>query len=225
MVLAILENRKSQTRRIVKPQAAVLTSALARSMGNPPPPAGLINKAVIPCPYGKPGDRLWVREEHYAFGHWEPVTGVKTKGGRQKWKFVADDGFVRFPDEADAPKEFRKGQHHRDPATPAWHKRLARFMPRVFSRIALEIVAVRVERLQEISEEDALAEGCDDFTLNEDVKMWSSVVEKYAELWDSINDKNPPRGEIRQGIHPHSWDANPWVWVIEFKKIEKDLAK
>ena len=110
------------------------------------------------CPYGAPGDRLWVRETHYRFGHWVPVTGKRerTRTGRQRWAFVADSDELRF----DRPEgEVRGGRHHHDPSTPAWHVRLARFMPRWASRLTFEITSVRVECVQSISEEDARAEG------------------------------------------------------------------
>lgn len=103
----------------------------------------------------RPGDRLWCREEHYQFGHWEVATGKLTKGGREKWQFVPDSDEVR----TDAPSEFRGGRHRQDPFTPSWHKRLGRFMFRRHSRLTLYVTEVRVQRLQEISEADAIAEG------------------------------------------------------------------
>ncbi len=183
----------------------------------------------ITCPYGEPGDRLWVREEHYRFGHWEPVEGKRTKGGRQKWRFVPDAGgcgpysiLGETLFESPAAGEFRVSRNPRDPKTPAWHKRLARFMPRKLSRLTLEIVSVRVERLQDISEEDAIVEGIErgkdffgcpmwrDYGSPEDEKSWCAddPVTSYRTLWGHIN------GAC-------SWDANPWVWVVEFRKVEE----
>lgn len=101
------------------------------------------------------------------------------------------------------PSSFRKGRHHKDPYTNAWHKRLARFMPGAFSRISLDVTGIRVERLQEISAFDALAEGCPYHVkcdpTPEDVLKW------YSDLWESINGEG-------------SWAANPFVWVVEFKR-------
>lgn len=88
-----------------------------------------------------------------------------------------------------------------------WHKKNARFLPRWASRITLEIVSVRVERLLDITEADAIAEGCSDSMLVDGVPMWCSAVEKYGDLWESIN-----------GFE--SWQSNPWVWVVEFKRVE-----
>jgi len=153
--------------------------------------------AVVDKRYRVGGDLLWVREEHYRYGHWEEVPGVRTKGGRQKWKFVADTDEVVY----EPPVSFRKGRHHKDSHTTAWHKRLARFMPRWASRITLEVVSVRVERLNDCSREDAIAEGIDI-----DPELPADPRDTYRSLWESING-------------PGSWDANPWVWVVGFKAL------
>jgi hypothetical protein len=175
------------------------------------------------CKYGEPGDRLWVRESYYQYGHWEKVEGVKTKTGRMKWKFVPDKTPAATEYLFDPPSEYRKGRHHQDPYTPAFHKRLGRFMPRKASRITLEIVNVRVERLQNISESDARAEGVEvrfhkpgefgipkpcatgSVDLPGDRRIHTTAIGCYSSLWESINGKG-------------SWAANPWVWVICFKK-------
>lgn len=194
MVLAILEGRKTQTRRVVK-KLPKRFSLLGWKM-----PTGLFPISwLTECPYGQIGDRLWVREEHYRFGHWEEVSGVKTKTGKQKLAFVPDSSEVLF----DAPSEFRKARQRQDPLTPAWHKRLARFMPRAASRITLEITDVRVERLQDITDADALAEGVD----QTNTSIGGYATERFKRLWESING-------------PDSWDANPWVWAIGFKRVE-----
>lgn len=146
------------------------------------------------------GDRMWVRETYYQRGHWEPIETKRTKAGRQKWAFTPTDEVILF----DAPPEFRKGRHHKDPATVAWHKRLGRFMPRRYSRLTLIVTDVRVEQLQDISQEDAEAEGvqCD--------MSPRSFVDHYALLWDSING-------------PNSWEENPWVVAITFDCREGNI--
>lgn len=194
MVRALLAGTKTQTRRVVKPQ---------------PETADVENRRIVPyigagdrlarelrCPYGGPGDHLWVREDHYRYGHWEPLPGVRTKTGRMKWRFVAETDEIRF----DPPASFRKGRHTKDPETPAWHKRLGRFMPRAFSRLTLELTEVRVERVQDMSEADAIAEGW----MHPEIEplVW------YRHLWESING-------------PGSWGANPWVWVVSFRDVTK----
>lgn len=201
MVRAILTGWKAQTRRACKArtqnQADIIAGAIMDDMAGKDD--GVHEGAAwqrFGCPYGQPGDRLWVREEHYRFGHWETVPGKTTKGGRLKWRFVADSDEVLYA----APVIYRKGRHSKDPATRAWHKRLARFMPQTLSRITLEVVAVRVERLQDISRGDCMAEGCPfpNMAGQTDPVAW------YQELWESINGAG-------------SWAANPWVWVVEFR--------
>lgn len=158
MVRAILDGSKTQTRRIVTPQPVEIewfehqqawVGSFGDDAGSPTNPHQLIQ-----CPYGTVGTRLWVREDHYRSGHWEPIPGVTTKGGRQKWQFVTDRDGCLF----EMPDGCRLGFSRSDPKTPAWYKRLGRFMPRALSRIDLEVTAVRVERLNDISEKDAIAE-------------------------------------------------------------------
>ena len=214
MVQANLAGTKTQTRRIVK-----LTDT-----GRVKAPGSSQNwhlqdpNAVNACPYGQPGDQLWVREAHYLFGHWEPIPGKLTKGRKQKWAFISHpNSAVTFT----PPAIFRKGRHHKDPATPAWHKRLARFMPRKFSRITLAITGIRVERLQDITREDAIAEGIENIATDKimspwkdytpDAKYrthpgWDDPIYSYRSLWDSING-------------PGSSAENPYVWVITFHPV------
>lgn len=212
MVRAILDGNKTQTRRVVKKTDSGRVKAIgsARNWHLDDP------NAVEACPYGKPGDQLWVRESFYQYGHWEPVEGVKTKGGRQKWKFVPDSEEILFDSSAVPEGTWRLGRHNVGFEIPAWHKRLARFMPRWDSCITLEIVSVRVERLQEISDDDAIAEGIErgprggwkDYGTTEGI---FGPTPSYASLWNAINGAG-------------SWDANPWVWVMEFKRVERSEA-
>ena len=226
MVRAIIAGRKSQTRRIFWQAAgpsldidvdAQLGVAVLSWLHGPGPGHEVQERtARHACPYGAPGDQLWVREEHYRYGHWEKVTGQqrRTRTGRQRWRFVADTSEVLF----DAPPGIRLGRHHRDPATRAWHKRLARFMPRAFSRITLEIVEVRVQRLQEISEDDARAEGCsgtdpEPAAEGGTIYAWHGRSSApcprahFATLWDSINGKRCP------------WSSSPWCWCLTFRRL------
>ena len=220
MVRSILNGSKTMTRRVVKPQPP--TSYLKQfSMGAD----CAINGANTTnchfalfgshaatqawengkkCPY-RVGDRLWVKESHYVFGHWEPVKGIKprTRQGRQKWKFVPDSQEILF----DAPPVFRKGRHKEDPQTSAWHRRSPLFMPQRAARITLEVVSVKVERLQDISEEDVLQEGAPKRHHLYSDCSGEGIVSWFCELWDSINGKTYP------------WESNPWVWVVEFKRV------
>lgn len=208
--LQVLSGAKTQTRRVaVAAQVAALSFVVDCGDGFFGDEEGTVR---FECPYGKPGDRLYVRETHYRYGHWEPVPGVKTKGGRQKWAFVADSDEVRF----DAPVS-KVSRWIGSERVPCWYKRLARFMPKACARTFLEVVAVRVERLQEISEKDAMAEGCISGCASYDIDYETvkaainqrglyAAVARFSLLWESING-------------PGSWAANPWVWVVEFRKV------
>lgn len=201
MVKAILEGRKTQTRRIVKLQD------LRRNPDNDPwykqyiwswrVDSGLWTdhtheSLIAKCPHGKAGDTLWVRETwgvgcrpHQIHG-W--VDGIE---------YFADLGeYDQLPLRVvnqDLSKWEGKG----------WRPSIHMF--RWMSRIDLEITNVRVERVQDVTEEDATAEGCQPFSLGEGdiptTAKWSFEI-----LWNKINE---PRG--------FGWDVNPWVWVIEFK--------
>jgi hypothetical protein len=181
MVRAILDGRKTQTRRVVKwPMMSDSDGSKRRVLIESDAPllqeilkGPFRNPLTRFSPYGAPGDRLWVRET-FAMGE-----GVIYKA---EW------------DET-CPGISLKG-----------HWKPSIFMPRTLCRITLEVVSVRVERLQDITEGDAVAEGCADSQMVEGVPMWTSAVEAYAELWDKINGAG-------------AWDANPWVWVVEFKRI------
>lgn len=159
---------------------------------------------AIRCPYGQPGDRLWGRET------WADLTA--THGRRwEKWNAETrryDSGvnpFVWYRADGDLP-DIGNG----DTNYASWRPSI--FMPRWACRIFLEVAAVRVERLQDISEEDAIAEGVQSvgggrYWLGSDgMTPRGSAVEAYRDLWESING-------------PDSWDDNPWVWVIEFRRI------
>lgn len=175
MVRAILDGKKSQTRRIVKPSS--LFDGKDAIVKRHPHQSG--------CQYGKPGDQLWVRET-WGLHDTQPVDGQENA----TIYYRATDG------EAHSLRY------------QLWRPSI--YMPRWASRIMLEITDVRVQRLQEISEEDATAEGCPGWYSpsaegNTDGCMPS---EEYAALWDSINGKTQP------------WASNPWVWCISFKRIE-----
>lgn len=195
MVRAILEGRKTETRRVVK---FISTADLETFLNNVP------NKTAC-CPYGKPGDRLWVREAWRTYQSLDSLNPSRIDAGVGIQ--YAALGTNIHGDRGD----YLLGMGRLRPSI---------FMPRWASRILLEITAVRVERLQDIGYEDALAEGVQDMTalLHDEWKplegesgndcarrlRWPQRL--YEQLWESING-------------PGSWDANPWVWVIEFKVV------
>jgi hypothetical protein len=189
MVRALLDGSKTQTRRIVKPAGAHEIFPFIGSDNNPTgefgwcPSPSYISKHIY-CPYGQPGERLWVRE---TFGH--------------AWHHAQPRYFYRATDDKNV------GWH---PDFNGWKPSI--HMPREASRITLEITDVRVERLQDISEADAQAEGARecDVTGREVIlappSQRGSYVRHYRHIWESINGAG-------------SWDANPWVWCITFGRV------
>lgn len=229
MIDALLAGRKTQTRRLVKPQplgvASIRVSGIGVAAyhyfddrGERLVAVNVKTRREI-WEYRPPAqvrDHLWVRESYFQFGHWEPIAGALTKGGRQKWGFVADRSEILF----DAPAQFRRGMHHADPGTPAWHKRLGRFMPRKASRLTLTVTDVRVQRLKDIDEADALAEGairlpCSVppgspeqwmFHHGQELGLYEGFVtarSSFRHLWNSINGES-------------AWAADPWIVAYTF---------
>jgi hypothetical protein len=172
MVKAILSGAKTQTRRVLKLGTDRMGDEFMTERRD-----GTLIESVKLCPYGQPGDRLWVRET---------------------WRQASDEPKI-YPGSTIYYRADEDWNNHSN-----WKPSI--FMPRWASRITLEIVNVSVERVQEISPADVEAEGCawQQWAAHED---WLPTA-GYAELWDSINAK---RG--------FGWDKNPWVWVLEFKRI------
>lgn len=198
MVCAILEGRKTQTRRIYKADKAVhqISSENMES-------EICVTEAI--CPYGKVGDRLWVRE---TFGYGtrpDPLSGwVDGIEYRADEKYIDEIEYLPlYP--------IPEGVEY-DDSKSGWKPSI--FMPRWASRITLEIVNVGIEQLQDITEEDAKVEGCEaEFEMNAaDFISGKTLIEStyktgYKHLWDKINGAG-------------SWEKNPFVWVIEFKRID-----
>lgn len=183
MVRAILEGRKTQTRRIINPQPT-------RSLISEHADKWILDWVKVDdgstwkCPYGKKGDRLWVRET------WQNVPDC-------------DGGYYIYGADYNA-EDFQKVKWK-----PSIH------MPKKVCRLWLEITNVRVERLQDISEKDAIAEGIELKKQNNSTfykvydkgDMWQDdPIWSFRSLWESINGTG-------------SWDANPWAWVVEFTKV------
>ena len=199
-VRAILRGEKTQTRQPVKPQPIFLHEA------NPPRWLWAVKKwhqvewvdkiqplsIVDYCPFGQPGDRLWIREtfvEHPQFSE----LAYRAEGE----EFEGGGGFTW---------------------KPKWSPPV--YMPRKFSRITLEITDVRAEQVQDITEDDARAEGVDtEFRIAvaridggpyRHIQYHCSHRGGFANTWRKLYAKRPG----------FSWDANPWVWVITFKRVE-----
>lgn len=227
MVSALLEGRKTQTRRIVKPQP-VPNHRGRYKFTQFTDDEGIESYWHIDpfwttrCPYGQPGDRLWVKETH---ARYHTVNHIVHSGGRAFSE--VSDGLVAYKaDGFDTIDDLK--QHIRlmsgsdmeavEVENDRWRPSI--FMPRWASRILLEITEVRVERLQDISEEDAKAEGIrlllgggGTFAGREGpgklVTPWMTAIEAYRDIWEAINGTG-------------SWDLNPFVWAISFKRIDHD---
>ncbi len=224
MIRAILDGRKTQTRRTVKmPDDAgdVLIDPGGTVFG--PGPYLKVYKRnpgcdapMYPrnhCPYGYPDDRLWVRETHALVG-WDGFTHVVTKNG---------DRVMFRADGAELPDPYESG--------PKWRPSI--FMPRWASRITLEITEVRVQRLQEITEDDARAEGCRGVRGAVGQMIPGPPLtarEDFERLWDSINGKPRPMlddegepvlddDERPRMVASRSWSSNPWIWAVSFRRI------
>lgn len=222
MVRAIIERRKTQTRRAINPKVFI-----EMNEGNEPPieqhdPGfGAAYLEYVGCPYGQPGDRLWVKE-----------AGWVDRRPLDMTQFGLAADVVRFF-RADGTLTFKDGGHSTDARTPfgrmnegertEWlnlshsHKRVPPiYMPRWASRLTLEVTEVRAQRLQDITEEDAQAEGAGLAMFEVNVPGRAGplrTVENhragFACLWDSINAK--------RGL---GWGSNPWVRAITFEVVQ-----
>lgn len=238
MVRAILDGRKTQTRRVVKHQPPEDWHPASYCELNGYDRDGELSPDIvigwgavnddgdygIKCRYGRPGDHLWVRE----------TWGYRGKSTSSADHFATESVFLSY--EADEDKCARRtvvvpNGSLTDPvisqsivglqqmeeeayhdALNKWWERKKRIpsihMPRWASRITLEITDVRVERLNDISEADAIAEGCKGVNCPPDHEGDLSPQEEFRDLWQSIN------------AAKHPWSSNPWVWVIAFKRVE-----
>jgi len=225
MVRAILDGRKTQTRRIIKPQPLKFPTWVKAGKWiddgfNEPcfhifSNDGISAEWVVKCPFGKPGDRLWVRETAWI--------APRFFGERSDCNATDAEGFGRYIGyDADMSGDSRRcAKEYGVKKTPSIH------MPRWASRITLEITGVRVERIQDISEEDALEEGVDEIICpqcgcsgrrshGDTIRTmcssegcgldFLSAIEGFNKLWEST--------------YPGSWERNDWVWIIDFKKVE-----
>lgn len=238
MVRAILDGRKTQTRRIIK-QVPTYTHLEWNEGPKKGQPRRIMDWGLsgvyeedpgkfwldvqthvddntheeIKCPYGTVGDRLWVRETYCQKAEdGYPVYNADGNLDPSCYHYAADGYYVMKCD-GDGGMEFTKSGREASP----WKSPI--FMPRHASRITLEVVSVRVERLQEITEDDVAKEGFIEWSdpprvtskhyglTNADV--WeTSPKSAFARVWREING-------------PLSWDCNPWVWRVEFKRVQQ----
>jgi hypothetical protein len=241
MVRAILDGRKTQTRRVMKPQPSTVDDAgrwyRMKSGGES------LMTSAYPCPYGAPGDTLWVRETFCA--HW----GTPPHDAPQSYRIVTGDELPRIeqengdlyqPASSDIMTIWYEAEGNK-PFHLSWDA--PDDMPRWASRITLRITNIRVERLQDISEDDARAEGatmrpaCNGFQHR--YPGWSMDWSKVGQLSHyATGAKRGVKAPLTEGdVSLHSpkwafaslwneingsgaWEANPWVWVISFEKVK-----
>lgn len=181
MVLALLADIKTQTRRKLKFQPA--------------------NESELPpltaCPYGQPGDRLWVREA------WRTL---KEYDAKQPGELLRD-----------TPLRYEADQHYNQYEFEPGRLRQGIFMPRWASRLELEITHVGLQRLQDISNSDAIAEGIhaihgttptEEFLADEEDEDLLGPADLYRAVWESLHGAG-------------SWEKNSWIWVVEFRKLKR----
>ncbi|EBQ8843810.1 hypothetical protein FE768_20435 [Salmonella enterica subsp. enterica serovar Apeyeme] len=201
MVRAILDGRKTQTRRVLAtyqdavkfcPEWDVNGKQIFIVLGEKDHTGMNPVITAIPCPFGQQGDRIWVRETFRVHSRATDVaTLVYRASVRNSWTEQTHRVPVAVCNKPATPEKW----------TPSIH------MPRWASRITLEITDVRVERLNSISDSDASKEGC----CIADMESGDCLSDVFTRLWTSIYGDD-------------SWQANPWVWVIEFKRVEGGAA-
>lgn len=215
MVRAILDGSKTMTRRVVKPQPCDWVEAVSYSEyqgcwafhgyegGMMTSTSDFNGQPLLKCPYGSKGTKLWIREEWRTTkdqDHLKPSNCCIASTIQYR-----SDMSTQIPGDTTKDEDFGK-----------WRR--SRFIPRAFSRIypRLRITDIRLERAQDISEADAIAEGV--YSLNSQSKGLETVPyyrsafsarKLFSMLWDSINSKRP-------GC---PWADSPWVWVVEFERI------
>lgn len=248
MVRAILEGRKTQTRRVVKHILPTCQKIWRNGLDSQNSWGMMGNNGngwTISCPYGNTGDHLWVREKWRIVGWSEDGDWcIEYKDGFERWfdsvQDVDEDTGVRYwmqcTDDCikagipeDENGDFRFDNQH--PCPTRWRPSI--HMPRWASRIALEIVNIRVERLQDISRDDAMFEGVqivNPYKIEPDLPpgfpaafqdyanpnnfFTADPVASFRSLWGMVNEKRNA-----DDFAAYQWNANPWVWVVEFRKL------
>jgi hypothetical protein len=199
MVQAILDGRKTMTRRVIKPQPPEDFYWAAKDGIYDP-----VSKYVKKCPY-QVGMTLWVRETFYGYGKW--IKNGLSKTGKLKWKFISIDRpnckTFRYFD--NPPKNILKNKQRIE----GWYKRPSIFMPKSAARIFLKVTDIRVERVQDIETNDIEKEGVMSNLNPDGFDYYANMTHKWINLWDSIN---KDRG--------YGWNTNCFVWVYTFKRIK-----
>lgn len=223
MVRALLADTKTQTRRVVKLRGAEVIEERPRNdpddnvLSTESWPWSPQHDGWVSCPYGSPGGRLWVKE---TFAFLQPTDDAATASEHRV-------RVVQRPEDGERVALWYRADGEMPLVEQLWADddgirwRPSIYMPRWASRIALEVTAVRVERLQAITATDAIAEGIErgpepsagmkvsagwkDYS-RPNLESVGGPVSSYRSLWESINGDG-------------SWEANPWVWVVSFKRV------
>jgi hypothetical protein len=217
MIRAILDGRKTMMRKPIKPQPEWISGAwywkslkYDNGMGvhyfHTTGLNGIMDAWLRACPHGQPGDRLWVRETWYC-DHMHVQSGPYLKPDDWQDGWFEELMYFKASDDAGHGHCYSgfAGETFQCPWKPSIH------MPRWASRITLEITDVKVERLQEIRINDVLSEGfpttCE-MQFDAEYRAWT--MDNFSRYWNSLYPQKPE----------YQWKANPWVWVISFKKID-----
>lgn len=228
MVEAVLEGRKTETRRVMLPQPEHRWNYLnTNSDGSANFCSGDHDRSwkcegdvTIDCPYGGAGDFLWVRETFYAYGYWRKDWEPETE--RIRWTFEDITEQRGYPYRYVVKQEGERIiSRDRDQISPGWWKRPAIFMPRAASRIRLEVEHVTPQRVGQINSKNIEAEGVKFEILHDrEADGWLHPCDEirafhlWQELWDGLN---ASRG--------YSMESNPWVWVVKFKAFKEETEK
>lgn len=231
MVEALLAGRKSETRRILNPQPETYQNDAGETCDIYPFKVEGQTRSRIASGFGgsgvittqecraEIGDLIWVKEAHYAFGWWETTDELTKKTQKPKRQFV------RYPAKPvlfEAPAGLMTGQPKQ---RSGWYKRSSLFLPKLESRLTLRVTGFSIERLHDIDEAGAIAEGVErlksgrgfyDPTKSKGAvhlgEYFTDARAAYAELWNSING-------------PDAWDANPWVDVTKFDVLQRNISQ
>lgn len=225
MVRAILDGKKTVTRRVVKGNQIPkedfdesYPNLRWTAVGQKDPRWGYIVSGSTEaecahelakhgiCPYGQPGDRLWVRESWWQAGDWQATYPEDDTGawfGSKRVVYSADGTPPNEPN-ASYPDGLRNGAYSAAAPNKIWRHRPSIHMPRWACRILLDITGVRVERLHDITTEQIIAEGISTSMREHDAEV--DLRRQWRELWESTGG---------------DWEANPWVWVVEFQPVAR----
>jgi hypothetical protein len=185
-----------------------------------------LNKRINVKPRYIPGETVYMKEPHHAFGYYE-MLGKKTNRGLHAAKFILSIESRVYYDDDGLPRDLLTATYDGVCDVDMWYQRSPLFLPEKYARTFLNVTNIRVERVQDISEEDAIAEGIEKSDWEFCITPWKNYIpdkprhpndgfsyapRSFQSLWDCIN--------LKRG---YGWDLNPWVWVVEFQKRPRNF--